>query len=464
MSNRPLSLHDTGRQSPFRRQNSASPATVKAATPTSSPTKVPSSTWSPAKASSLSPEKTSPFVRRPSQINGHHHHNSNGSERAASPFARPTSGLSLGVTGSGSPSRNVSYASNMSSGSGEVVREVAPRPLPATGRRASPPRAIEEPDVPTPMSMATAIPTPSSPAIPHNTLSSPSPFDSPALDSPSISTTEPRQATHYPASAADSPSTHHHPTQAHLRPTAYRTTTSSSTVSTVKAPPPPPIFNPSPSTNTKPSATATRLMNNMNALNNSNSNGYTHIPHPLLRSMREAFEVLDTANTGSVNSASIASMLEQMGMDATPTSLRDFFPPGVGPAQLNLARYLDTLSSPMSALSHPDELAAAFEAFDLDDSGQIDVAELRNAVLHTAPEPGESDMVRLSEREVDSILGEFASRRAFGAKGVNVAKGKGEVFRYRDFMAGISGGSGDGEVAGGMGGGGAAAEAGAMAV
>ena len=76
----------------------------------------------------------------------------------------------------------------------------------------------------------------------------------------------------------------------------------------------------------------------------------------------------------------------------------------------------------------------------MDDSGQIDVVELRKALLDTAPEPGE-EMIRLSEREVDNILGEFAGRRAFGGKGTNVAKGKGEVFRYRDFMGSITGGN-----------------------
>ncbi|KAK5123282.1 hypothetical protein LTR85_002712 [Meristemomyces frigidus] len=430
MSNRPLSLQDTGRQSPFRRQNSASPATIKAATPTSSPTKT---SWSPTKTASLSPEKASPFVRRPSQING----NGNGrsaSERPVSPFARP--GSNLGVSfGSGSPSRNVSEASSrIKSGSGSeevVMMPSSPRLLPSPSRRVSPAMAIEEDDI-------TRTPAPSSPAIPHSLLNSPSPFDGPALDSP------PTFMPFRPTQQGDSSSIPSHlPSQANLRPTAQRTITSS-TATTIKAPStlPPPIFNPTP-TRPKP---ASRLTNAVG--------GYTHVPQPLLRSMRESFEVIDSTNTGSLTSTSVASMLEQMGMPSDGSSLRDFFPPN-GPSQLNLARYLDTLSAPMAELSHPDELAAAFEAFDIDDSGQIDVNELRNAVLNTAPEPGE-DMVRLSEREVDSILGEFASRRAFGAKGVNVAKGKGEVFRYKDFMAGIAGGSTDA----GMG----DAGAGAMAV
>ena len=158
--------------------------------------------------------------------------------------------------------------------------------------------------------------------------------------------------------------------------------------------------------------------------------------------MRESFEVLDSNNSGAISSASVASMLEQMGMEHHPAALRDFFPPNA-PSQLNLARYLDTLSAPLAELSPPEELMAAFSAFDVDDSGQIDVAELRKALLMTAPEPGEEDF-RMGEREVDSILGEFAGRRAFGAKGVNVAKGKGEVFRYREFMGAVTAGAGGG--------------------
>ena len=157
--------------------------------------------------------------------------------------------------------------------------------------------------------------------------------------------------------------------------------------------------------------------------------------------MRESFEVLDSSNSGSITSASVFSMLEQMGLPTSNGDLRDFFPPNA-PSQLNLARYLDILSAPISELSPPEELLAAFSAFDVDDSGQIDIAELRKALLSTAPEPGEEDL-RLSEREIDGILGEFSGRRAFGAKGMNAAKGKGEVFRYRDFMGSIVGGSGD---------------------
>ncbi|KAK4982069.1 hypothetical protein LTR28_002824, partial [Elasticomyces elasticus] len=157
--------------------------------------------------------------------------------------------------------------------------------------------------------------------------------------------------------------------------------------------------------------------------------------------MRESFQVLNTSNSGSLRSADIAQMLDQLNLPSTPSALADFFPPQPSHTQqanasaVNLARYLDILCAPLAALSREDELAAAFAAFDVDDSGQIDVEELRDALLHTAPEPGmggegERAAVRLGDGEIDGILGGFAGRRAFGAKGLGAAKGKGkaEVF------------------------------------
>lgn len=160
--------------------------------------------------------------------------------------------------------------------------------------------------------------------------------------------------------------------------------------------------------------------------------------------MRESFEVLDSSNSGTITSSDVAALLSQLGTDTTSGTLSDFFPPNT-PSNLNLARFLDILAGPMAELSQADELAAAFEAFDVDDSGQIDVGELRDALLHTPLEAGGAG--RMSEREIDAILGEFAGRRAFGGKGVLGrefgavgGKSRGDVFRYRDFMATVSGG------------------------
>ncbi|KAF2197871.1 hypothetical protein GQ43DRAFT_423670 [Delitschia confertaspora ATCC 74209] len=186
---------------------------------------------------------------------------------------------------------------------------------------------------------------------------------------------------------------------------------------------------PVPSSSTPPSrpVTATRTKS---------SDSLSHIPPPLLHSMRESFSVLDRGNSGSVNADDVADMLSQLGLTASPASLSTYFPSGT--QTMNLATYLHTLADLLSGLSHPSELNAAFEAFDDDDSGQIDLGELKDALFHTAPEAGEK---RLTEREIDMVVDGFSGRRAFGKGGKSF--GRGEVFRYGEFVASVTGGGGN---------------------
>ena len=106
---------------------------------------------------------------------------------------------------------------------------------------------------------------------------------------------------------------------------------------------------------------------------------------------------------------------------------------------MSLAIYLNSLATSLAALSPSSELLSAFSAFDDDDSGQIDLAELRDAVLHTAPDPG--DRV-LSAMEVDKVINGFTGRRAFSKSSKQGGLGKrGEVFKYQDFVGSINGAS-----------------------
>ncbi|KAF9698921.1 hypothetical protein EKO04_003276 [Ascochyta lentis] len=156
------------------------------------------------------------------------------------------------------------------------------------------------------------------------------------------------------------------------------------------------------------------------------------LPPPLLHSMRESFSVMDRDDDGHVNAADVADMLSQLGLSATPSTLATYFN---GAQSINLATYLNTLSDLLGGLSRPNELSAAFEAFDDGDDGQIDLAELKDALLHTAPDAGEH---RLTEREIDMVVEGFSGRRAFGKGGKGL--GRGEVFRYQEFMASLTGG------------------------
>lgn len=91
-------------------------------------------------------------------------------------------------------------------------------------------------------------------------------------------------------------------------------------------------------------------------------------------------------------------------------------------------------------MSPSAELLSAFSAFDDDDSGQVDLVELRDALLHTSPEPGERS---LTEEEIDRVMDGFTGRRAF-SKGNSKLGGlgkRGEVFKYQEFVQSILGGS-----------------------
>jgi Ca2+-binding EF-hand superfamily protein len=170
------------------------------------------------------------------------------------------------------------------------------------------------------------------------------------------------------------------------------------------------------------------------------------LPPQLLHSLRESFSVLDANSTGTINAASVVETLHSLGLQDHNTS--QFFPPGQ-PQQLSLPQYLNQLANILVNLSPQQELLNAFAAFDDDDSGQVDVAELRDALLNTAPEAGER---ALTSRDVDKALEGFTGRRILGRHAVGISgvrgigepanKKNGEVFRYQEFTANLVGGGG----------------------
>lgn len=107
---------------------------------------------------------------------------------------------------------------------------------------------------------------------------------------------------------------------------------------------------------------------------------------------------------------------------------------------MGMPAFLNTLGNLLGPISSQQELLNAFAAFDDDDSGQVDVGELRDALLHTSPESGERP---LTEREIEKVMGSFTGRRAFG-KGVGK---RGDVFNYQDFVGAVIGTGNDKDAA-----------------
>ncbi|KAK7414883.1 hypothetical protein QQX98_006304 [Neonectria punicea] len=161
-----------------------------------------------------------------------------------------------------------------------------------------------------------------------------------------------------------------------------------------------------------------------------------------VRTLRDGFQILDRDCDGVVNREDVADMLNQLGLPSSASDVSKFFPPSA-PQTIALAAFLNSLAEGLAALSPSAELLSAFSAFDDDDSGQVDLAELRNALLETAPEPGERAMTAM---EVDKIMNGFTGRRAFN-RNMNAHLGakRGEVFKYQEFVNSIMGSNGGSE-------------------
>ena len=159
--------------------------------------------------------------------------------------------------------------------------------------------------------------------------------------------------------------------------------------------------------------------------------------------------MLDSNSAGYVTPSSVMETLSSLGLQDS-TNPSSFFPPNQ-PQQLSLPQFLNQLANILVALSPQQELHNAFAAFDDDDSGQVDIAELKDALLNTARDPGER---ALTERNVERALDDFSGRRVFtrnvvgigGVKGLGSSAGNGsarkngDVFRYQEFVGNLTGG------------------------
>ncbi|KAE8350204.1 hypothetical protein BDV28DRAFT_139537 [Aspergillus coremiiformis] len=189
-----------------------------------------------------------------------------------------------------------------------------------------------------------------------------------------------------------------------------------------------------------PSASPTRSGARIMGMTAASSDAASKLAPAQLREIREAFQVLDRDNDGSVNKDDVADVLVNIGQD--PSTSSEFFPPGSSPT-INFPTFLNILSNLLAPLSSRQELVNALAAFDEDDSGQVNVGELHDALLHTAPEDGAPP---LSDREIHDVLDGFTGRRVFGGKGSKAPTGgkREEVFRYQEFVDEVLGGTPNG--------------------
>lgn len=173
------------------------------------------------------------------------------------------------------------------------------------------------------------------------------------------------------------------------------------------------------------------------------------LPPSQLREMRDAFQVLDRDNDGLIDADDIAVMLETLGMN--PATVTSFFLNGLNPEDqtVNLPTFLTSIASLLEPLSSSQELFNALAAFDEDDSGQIDLDELREALLQSQPPSADgSSSEPLSGRQLEEVVSGFTARRTFSRGAMSKSgpvpfAGRGasrkEVFRYQEFVNSVRG-------------------------
>lgn len=210
-------------------------------------------------------------------------------------------------------------------------------------------------------------------------------------------------------------------------------------------PPPSPSARRLPQPPTQDSSFPARSTQRNNLDSFSQGDNLSKLPAQLLHNLRESFSVLDSSSTGAITASSVSETLQSIGLQEP--NLSQFFPPNQSQS-LTLPQYLNQLANLLVGLSPQQELLNAFSAFDDDDSGQIDVAELKAALLNTAPDPGERP---LSIQDIDRATEGFTGRRILsrnavgisGVRGLNIPASKrsgGDVFRYQEFVANLMGG------------------------
>lgn len=151
---------------------------------------------------------------------------------------------------------------------------------------------------------------------------------------------------------------------------------------------------------------------------NVSSGQYSQITPAQAQEFREAFTLLDKDGDGTIGREDLTAMLISLGSREDDAGLGGKVDEMLGdmPSPLNFAAFLTALSSHLCDITPREELLAAFAAFDEDDSGRVEVDELREALTSMGR--------RMSEDEAAQALHSFSNRRHF---------------KYREFVDALAG-------------------------
>ena len=127
--------------------------------------------------------------------------------------------------------------------------------------------------------------------------------------------------------------------------------------------------------------------------------------------------MIDTDSDGLISPTDIASMLSNLGVSSSPSSLSSYFTSSTQSSGVNFTQFLTMFGEHLAELDDERVLMEAFECFDEKDVGKIDAEELRFWLSQVGD--------KMDDREIDRLL-----------SGPFMEKG-GKSFDYKAFVEAV---------------------------
>ncbi|KAK9469746.1 hypothetical protein V1512DRAFT_200164 [Lipomyces arxii] len=117
------------------------------------------------------------------------------------------------------------------------------------------------------------------------------------------------------------------------------------------------------------------------------SGAFTQLSQGQINQIKESFTMLDNDRDGVISANDLKIMLSSLGQNPSSQSVNDML--AQMPSPLQFPAYLTSMSAILSRFSRKEQLVSAFSAFDEDDNGQADVAELKESLIDNGFEEAE---------------------------------------------------------------------------
>lgn len=142
---------------------------------------------------------------------------------------------------------------------------------------------------------------------------------------------------------------------------------------------------------------------------------YTSFSPKQIQGFKEAFNMIDTDSDGLITKTDIATMLNNLGVDASPASLNSYFKNNASSATagVNFTQFLTMFGEHLAELDDQTVLMEAFECFDEKDVGKIDAQELRFWLSQVGDKMSDKEIDRLLSGPFMDKSGKFFDYKAF---------------------------------------------------